>query len=92
MKTQLDQFDRTANRRGERGLVAVIVMIALMIILVILVTVNVSTLGQLKQGLRLVERRQTRRLQTTATPAGARPVAVVPPRADAAAASRDGSH
>ncbi len=52
---------------------AVLLMLVLMAILMILVASNVRTLWQLKQELRLVERRQIRRLEAEAARTNAVP-------------------
>jgi hypothetical protein len=69
MNTRLSHFQvrvlsrrgAVPDRRGERGS-AVVVVVALMALMLLYLAVNIRTLSSLTRELRLVERKQTRRL------------------------------
>jgi hypothetical protein len=72
--------------RRESGS-AVIVIMALLAILLLYMAYNIQTLANLGRELRLLERQQTRRLQTTAPKTNAPPAAIIntnspPPRSN----------
>jgi len=62
----LRTLQRPRRARAEEHGMAVVVMLILMAILMLFVASNVRTLVQLKQEIRLVERKQIRRLEADA--------------------------
>ena len=67
----------TPRRRRESGS-AVIVVMALLAIILVYVAGNLRTLNSLGRELKLLERQQTHRLQTTSQPTNSPPAITVP--------------
>lgn len=79
------QIQSRANRRNEEGIVAVIVMIALLGLVLAFIIANLHTLSDLHRELKLIEQKQTRRLNEFTTNAAPESPATAPANSPAQA-------